>query len=588
MTQGSGRVPEAILGNLLDGVVTVGRDGRIGTVNRAALRMFGLSREEAVGRSFGEAFIAVEGFDEFTDAVLEAVAGQSGATRRVIEVRIGEERRSLTVTISDLTAPGTGHRAGILAVLSDITEVRELRESELRMARELEERHEELQRSYRQIEERNTELASMGRKMQAARVGATVFVIGVFVALGLWSWGGVELGARSSVAEALAAPEPDGAGEVRTLVVQPRRVSSTISLSGPLAPWRRVNVTSPIDSNVKAIHFAYGRPVAEGEPLVELDTARIEREHRRARKEYVEARDKHAELVHWENSPEVADARRSLSRARMAMDAIEEQLGRTAFMLDQGLIAATRHEEAERQHRSRQLDQEAAEQALARVRAKGNAEALREAELELADAGKALRAAQARLGKDRVHSPIAGVVLAPGKGARRIEPGRSVSQGQLLVTIGDLSRLSVVAQVDEVDVTRIGVGQPVRVRGDAFPGLELAGAVSRVSSQANQGPRASSVPTFEVEVTLDEVEAGQRERLRVGMSSRLRIEVYRREDALLVPVDAVEVTGGGSWLTVVQRATGETQRRQVSTGVTTMRSVEVTQGLKAGERIVVR
>ena len=189
MTEDSAPFHKVILGNLLDGVVTVGRGGVIESLNPAAARMFGLTEGDAVGKSFGEVFIAVEGFDEFTDAVLEAVAGSSGATRRVIKAQIGEERRSLTVTISYLRARGTGEQRGVIAVLSDITEVRELRETELRMGKELEERHAELQKSYRQIEERNASLASMARRMQAARIVATVFVVGLFVAIGLWSWG---------------------------------------------------------------------------------------------------------------------------------------------------------------------------------------------------------------------------------------------------------------------------------------------------------------------------------------------------------------------------------------------------------------
>lgn len=377
---------------------------------------------------------------------------------------------------------------------------------------------------------------------------------------------------------ALAAPERQGT--VRTMEVKPRRVSSTISLVGHLAPWRRVNVTSPVDGNVKAVHFAYGRPMAEGELLVELDTTKIEREHRQARKAYQEAREQLATVVGWENGPEMADARRALSRLRMAMEEIEERLRRTSFMPEKGIIAVSEHEQAERQHRGRQLDLDAAEQTLEQVRAQGNEEVRREAEQALADAREELEAVESKLGLDSVRAPISGVVLAQQRaGGQRLEEGRPAQQGQLLVTIGDFSRMSVTSHVDEVDVARMAVGQPVRVSGDAFPGLEIGGAVSRVSSQARQASRGTGVPTFEVEVLLDELEASEREGLRVGMSSRPRIEVYSREDALLVPVDAVAVQGGGSWLTVVDGATGETQRRQVTTGVTTMRSVEVLRGV---------
>ena len=587
MTEDSAPFHEVILGNLLDGVVTVGRGGTIESLNPAAGRMFGLTEGDAVGKSFGEVFIAVEGFDEFTDAVLEAVAGNSSATRRVIEAQIGEERRSLTVTISYLRAWGTGEQRGVIAVLSDITEVRELRETELRMGKELKERYAELQKSYRQIEERNAALASMARRMQVARIVATVFVVGLFVAIGLWSWGRVDLDVQSTLSGALAAPEGENGAAVSTMEVKLGKVSSKILLMGRLEPWRRVNVKSPINSTVKAIHFEYGREVAEGELLVELDTARIEDQYRRLRKAYLSARTEYEELADWENGAEVADARRSLNRARMEMDEADEKLRRTAFMLEKGIIAAREHEEAERQQASRQLDLEASEQSLERIRAKGSAEAIREAEAELEHAENAMRAADAKLGMDSVRAPIAGVVLASAqKDGKRLEGGQLATQGQLLVTLGDFSRLALTSYVDEVDVDRVRVGQPVRVSGDAFPGIKVKGVVTHISSQARQDAKGGSIASFRVVVTLDELKASQRARLRVGMTARLRIEVYRRDDALLVPLSAIEVAESDAWVTVIDGESGATQRRKILTGVTTRRSVEVTDGLRAGERIV--
>ena len=344
---------------------------------------------------------------------------------------------------------------------------------------------------------------------------------------------------------------------------------------------------SPINSTVKTIHFEYGREVAEGELLVDLDTSRIESEYRRLRRAYLEAKGKYEELANWENGAEVGDVRRSLNRARMEMDEADEKLRRTAFMLEKGIIAAREHEEAKRQQLSRQLDLEASEQALRRVRARGNADAIREAEGELEHARNAMLAAEEKLGMDRVRAPIAGVVLASAqKDGKPLEPGQLAPQGQLLVTLGDFSRLAVTSYVDEVEVDRVRIGQPVRVTGDAFPGIAVEGVVTHVSSQARTDRKQGSIASFRVVVTLDELQAAQRARLRIGMTARLRIEVYRRDDALLVPLNAVELAEGDAWVTVVDGQTGAMQRRRVLTGVTTRRKVEVTDGLSAGERIV--
>ena len=94
----------------------------------------------------------------------------------------GGEARSLSVATSYIrqTVGAASAPAALIAVFSDITELRELRETELRMAKAVEAQHGELQSAYRQIEERNETLARTLKKVQAARIGATVLAIGVF------------------------------------------------------------------------------------------------------------------------------------------------------------------------------------------------------------------------------------------------------------------------------------------------------------------------------------------------------------------------------------------------------------------------
>ena len=67
-------VYENILENLLDGVMSVGLDGHVMTFNPAAARMLGRPRDEVVGHTLMEAFFAVDGFDDFNQAILDAVA----------------------------------------------------------------------------------------------------------------------------------------------------------------------------------------------------------------------------------------------------------------------------------------------------------------------------------------------------------------------------------------------------------------------------------------------------------------------------------------------------------------------------------
>jgi len=579
-------VYRALLENLLDGVMVIGFDGSVKLANAAACRMFGLRPEEVVGRRFGEVFVQFEEFDEFTEMVLDAVQNQSGVERRVTSVRIGDATRSFSVTTSYLTTAREEAPMAVIAVLADITEVRELRETALRRAKIIEKQLGELQGAYRDIEARNAELSQMTKRVQTARVAATLFVVGLFLAIGVWHVRPLDFFRESAAPPALAGVEAKGPETMRTLTVAPDTLRETISLRGFLAPGRVVEVVSPIESHVSAVHVRYGQRVAAGDPLVDLDADRIAADYRSAQVQHIRALEALEAFENWENGTEMTSARRGLRRAKMAFDSEERQLRRTSFLLEQGLVPASEHESALERHESRKLDFEAARRELEAAQAKGGGDARKVAELEAENARDRLREQERKLEMTKVLAPIAGVVIAAqGTNAKPLARGRPATQGELLLSIADFDRISVLTSVNEVDVGKIEAGQPAWISGPGFPGLQLEGAVTHVSSRAG-GARRSNTPQFEILVALDRLDATHQAQLRAGMSAHVTIVVLDRPAALMVPITAVEQRDGGTWVRVLDRATGAVEERAVELGLTTLDSVEVVEGIEAGEEIV--
>lgn len=588
--QGRADIHGQVLENLLDGVLVIERSGAITVFNAAAERILGIPASEARGKTFGELFVMREGLEEFSELLLDTVGSWAPGGRQIVSLNIGNEARTLSVATSYVrtTMDERAEPVALIAAFSDITELRELRETELRMAKEVEAQHAELQTAYRRIEERNETLATTLKKVQTARILATILSIGVFLGIGAYLWQPLDLidGGFSSAASLAPAGGAGEAGRPPTITLQPRAVRQSISLRGTLAPWRTVAVTGPFESRLAALHVEYGQEVAEGDLLFELDIAGTVREHREAQLRYTEAQKAFDILKNWETGSEMADSRRSFTRARLSLESQETALKRAAFLLEQGLIAQSDHEAAKRQHEGSLLDFEAAREDLEAARARGGPEALEKAELELSAVREEMQELAGQLGKARVHAPLAGVILAPSRpGGRPLAEGRLVGAGEALMTIGDFSRMAAIAKVDEIDVVRIATGQVVSVTGNAFPGLRLQGAVTHVSSQPD--PRQRGAPRFEVKVTLDPLDAAQQERLRVGMSSMLQIVVYRNDAALVVPIDAVERRGGTHHVRVFDPDTGAVEMREVKVGPTDLDSVEIAAGLRAGDEIVV-
>ena len=588
MTDGRAGIHGRLLDHLLDGVMVVERGGTITVLNPAAARILGVSPEEVAEKTFTELFIAREGFEEFSDVVLDAVTGEGEGGRQVVKLGTGDAARTLSVAISYIRPSGhdAGEAVALISVFSDITELRELRETELRMAKAVEAQHAELQTAYRRIEERNETLAAMLKKVQVARVLATVVVIGVFLGAGAYVWQPLDL-FRSAFGPSVVSQADAGVAKGwRTIVVEPRQLRETIALVGTVAPWRTIAVTSPIESRVLAVHFRYGQKVEEGNLLVELDTSEIVREHRRAQVEYIDALKAFETVRDWKNGPEMIVARRAFARARIALESQETRLKRTAFLLEQGLVPASRHEEADRQYRRQLLDFEAARHDLEAARARGGEEAIDKAALELSSAREEMQELEKSTEQGDVRASVSGVIMTSSRpGAKNLAAGWSVDKGEALLEIGDFSRMAAIAMVDEVDVVQLAVGQTVWVTGNAFPDLRMRGTVTHVSAQPL--PKARGATRFEVKVTLDPLEADQRGRLRTGMSCTLQIVIYNKAAALMVPIGAVERSGRSHRLGVIDRETRMVRHREVKIGPTTLDSVEITSGLKPGDEIVV-
>lgn len=179
----------------------------------------------------------------------------------------------------------------------------------------------------------------------------------------------------------------------------------------------------------------------------------------------------------------------------------------------------------------------------------------------------------------RITTPIAGVVLqlARNQNGQPVADGQKVNQGFEVARIAPTDRL--IAEVDLVgpELSRVRTGQTVRIRHFAFEDVVMQGTVVRLSPSMDPGTHS-----FRVEVEVDNT----LELLRPGMFVQASIISARHDDVAIVPRDAVTQRAGRNVVFVIdgQRAV----RRNVSLGITQDDKIEVREGVKPGERIVVR
>jgi macrolide-specific efflux system membrane fusion protein len=172
-------------------------------------------------------------------------------------------------------------------------------------------------------------------------------------------------------------------------------------------------------------------------------------------------------------------------------------------------------------------------------------------------------------------------ILAPVDGTiiqRNIEPGQTFDESNAVFVIAD--RLIVEAAVDETDVSRLHSGQEATTVLDAYPGHVLPAHVSQVSFEARTD---NFVTMYIAKVAFDAIP----EFVRVGMTANEKFDVTTKNDVTLIPIEALKSTENSLFVYVPSSHTDEPDKRNVRTGISDGQKVEILEGLKPGDAVLI-
>ena len=127
------------------------------------------------------------------------------------------------------------------------------------------------------------------------------------------------------------------------------------------------------------------------------------------------------------------------------------------------------------------------------------------------------------------------IIVAPCDGVVAsidVAEGDEITSGTLIGSILEGEDMNLTVSVDELDVVKVEIGQPVSITIDALSNLELSGEVYKI---APVGTNSGGVTTYDVELTFDAAGTG----VRSGMNATGEIQVAAAEDVLYVPVEAL-------------------------------------------------
>jgi len=317
-----------------------------------------------------------------------------------------------------------------------------------------------------------------------------------------WLWigiGGVLLVAV--VAVNIARGSKGKAEPVQMARVRVENITSLVRAPGKIEPRTQVKISADIPGKVVRLLVKEGDHVVRGQLMLQLDDTQVRAENGQARAALATAlaRDRDAEA---------------------ALKVASSNFTRQRALFEKTLLSQAEWDQASRAHEMAEVAVTTAREEVARSRA-------------------ALDGAQDHLRKGRFEAPIDGVVSA-----LNVEQGEIVITGTMnnagtqILTVSDLSRMLVRADVDETDVVDMVVGQKAKITVDAMPDTAFSGTVVEIGNTAKRSALSAEGQTnFEVKVVFDiDVPA-----VRPGMTADVEIETATHNRTNGVPIQAVVV-----------------------------------------------
>jgi HlyD family secretion protein len=249
------------------------------------------------------------------------------------------------------------------------------------------------------------------------------------------------------------------------------------------------------------------------------------------------------ELQQRLNDAELAAAKSALSSASFAVDAAEKSLGQA--QADLAVIKSGSRSEVVAAQRATVAAQEAT-----------------------------LAGLVSDLGKRVILAPLDATVTDVA-----VNVGETAQPGVPAVVLNAKGTFEIVANVSEVDIARVALGQPVDITLDAFPINEVwTGKVAFIEPAEKV---VEGVIFYETKFSFDTEDV----RIRSGMTANLSIEVARQDDAVRVPIRALKERDGKTYVEVL--VNDAPQEREITLGVENNQFVEALSGIVEGDMVIV-
>ncbi|HEV3484262.1 MAG TPA: efflux RND transporter periplasmic adaptor subunit, partial [Vicinamibacterales bacterium] len=309
-------------------------------------------------------------------------------------------------------------------------------------------------------------------------------------------------------------------------------LSEHVLVVGNLIGAATVEIVPKVNGRLQSVAVKLGDPVRRGQMIAKVEDFELREQVRQAEASY-----------------QVAQA--SIRQREADLKLAQTNLERSRSLYQRQLLPQQTYDDTEARYQA----------ALAQVD-------LAKAQFEQAKAR--LDELKITLSNTIIPSPVDGFV-----GKRYLDPGAFVNPNAPVASVVDIRTVRLVANLVERDVKRVRTGTPATVEVDAFPGETFTGKVSRVAPVFDPATRTAEM---EIEVPNPGF------RLKPGMYARVNLTTEQRENALVVPANAVVDREGQRGVFLAQNNTAAF--RPVGVGIEEASRIEILRGVTDGDQII--
>ncbi len=366
-----------------------------------------------------------------------------------------------------------------------------------------------------------------------------------------------------------------GTGEpevtVQVATVRRKNIAQKVSAEGVLFPLHEANIVPKVSAPVREFHVERGDQVRAGQLLAVLENRDLSASVAENQGAYEQAQASYETTTGATLPEEIQKSQLDVKSASEALKAAQLLYDSRRKLYQQGALARKDLDQSAVALAQARAQARTAEEHLKKLQAVGQKQQVKSAAGQLTAAKGRYEFAQAQLAYSEIRSPINGVVTS-----RPLYQGEMATAGTPLMTIMDVSEVVARAHIPESQAALLKVGDPAELSAQGTEGA-IAGKVTVVSP-------ALDPDSTTVEIWVQAPNPGRR--LKPGAAVTVTATAKSVPDALVIPKEALLTNENQKSYVMVAGADGRAHERDVETGIVEDGEVQITGGLKEGERVV--